>query len=75
MLGGGYFVFSTQKIGEKNGQPVTNLENYLGALGHSVILVDQILNFRLPFHKLECIEFLPNFSTRRKYIQSTTSLK
>jgi hypothetical protein len=29
----------------KNGQPVTNLENYLGALGHSVILKANTLDF------------------------------
>lgn len=29
----------------KNGQPVTNLENYLGALGHSVILKEGTLDF------------------------------
>lgn len=29
----------------KNGQPVTNLENYLGALGHSVILKEGSLDF------------------------------
>lgn len=30
---------------KKNGQPVTNLENYLGALGHSVILKEGTLDF------------------------------
>ena len=30
---------------EKNGQPVTNLEKYLGALGHSVILKEGSLDF------------------------------
>lgn len=30
---------------EKNGQPVTNLETYLGALGHSVILREGTLDF------------------------------
>lgn len=29
----------------QNGQPVTNLENYLGALGHSVILKEGTLDF------------------------------
>ena len=29
----------------KNGKPVTNLENYLGALGHSVILKEETLDF------------------------------
>lgn len=29
----------------KNGKPVTNLENYLGALGHSVILKEGTLDF------------------------------
>ena len=29
----------------KNGKPVTNLENYLGALGHSVILQEGTLDF------------------------------
>lgn len=29
----------------KNGKPVTNLENYLGALGHSVILKEESLDF------------------------------
>ena len=30
---------------EKNGQPVTNLEKYLGALGHSVVLKEGSLDF------------------------------
>jgi hypothetical protein len=30
---------------EKNGQPITDLENYLGALGHSVILKEETLAF------------------------------
>jgi preprotein translocase subunit YajC len=30
---------------EMNGQPITNLENYLGALGHSVILKEGTLDF------------------------------
>jgi len=34
----------TVKI-EQNGQPVTNLENYLGALGHTVILKEGTLDF------------------------------
>lgn len=37
---------------EKNGQSVTNLEKYLGALGHSVILRDGTLDF-IHTHALE----------------------
>lgn len=37
---------------EKNGQPVNNLENYLGALGHSVILKENTFDF-IHTHALE----------------------
>lgn len=37
---------------ERNGQPVTNLEKYLGALGHSVILKEGTLDF-IHTHALE----------------------
>lgn len=37
---------------EKNGQPVTDLEKYLGALGHSVILKEGTLDF-IHTHALE----------------------
>ena len=39
---------------EKNRQPVTNLENYLGAFGHSVILKEDSLDF-IHTHALEAM--------------------
>ena len=45
---------------EKNGQPVTNLEYYLGALGHSVILKEETLDF-IHTHAGETLEFFATF--------------
>lgn len=58
----------------KDGQPVTNLDKYLGALGHSVILKENTLDF-LHTHALSestenqtgTVDFMATFPTPGKY--------
>ena len=51
---------------EKNGQAVKDLENYLGALGHSVILKEGTLDF-IHTHAGETLEFSTTFSEEGIY--------
>ncbi len=59
---------------KKDGKPVTNLENYLGALGHSVVLREGTLDF-IHAHPLTTsasrqtgrVDFHVNFSTEGEY--------
>ncbi len=51
---------------EKSGQPVTDLQTYLGALGHSVILKEGTLDF-IHTHAGETLEFSTTFPNKGVY--------